>query len=76
MQTMGPSIEKVDRVVATKPAEKRRNHARAAQDVAITQSSNGLKAKRKEIAQNFLFLKEMLKLIDHPAQSASITELS
>ena len=56
MQTMGASIAKVDRVVATKPAEKRRSHARAAQDVAITQSSNGIKSQEKRDCSKFSVL--------------------
>ena len=76
MQTMGPSIEKVDRVVAAKPAENAEAMRAPPRMLQSLSQATELKAKRKEIAQNFLLLKEMLKLIDHPAQSAYITELS
>ena len=76
MQTMGPSIAKADRAVATKPAENAEAMRAPPRMLQSLSQATELKAKRKEIAQNFLLLKEMLKLIDHPAQSAYITELS
>jgi len=73
---MGPSIAKADRAVATKPSENAEAMRAPPRMLQSLSQATKLKAKRKEIAQNFLFLKEMLKLIDHPAQSAYITELS
>ena len=77
MQTMGASIAKVDRVVAAKPAENAEAMRAPPRMLQSLSQATELKAKRKEIAQKFsVFVKEMLRLIDHSTQSTCIIELS
>ena len=72
----GAPIAKAARLLQENPRKNAKATRAPPRMLQSLSQATELKAKRKEIAQNFLFLKEMLKLIDHPAQSAYITELS